>query len=276
MKRITEWCDRIKQSHFWENKWICKWILLGVVFSVVVHILFSFSGPEWLQAKWGAGDLLSYVGTVSLGLLALWQNKRFKEENDKAQERLGELSQQANELAIISKILEHEEQRIRCVKDTLQKFEKITYAPTILGIASKSWKNGTIVPDMVGYMDSLKIIFGDLLEQLFNDPFTSSDELRDIIDVVYGCANTLARNFTQCDKKIDEKLIEASSSKLKESNLKYVSLKFCYVQSIVEMHHHLLYDNVSLAEIKKLRAQKGERPTDNQSDILHQLSSKIE
>lgn len=75
---------------------------------------FSIKAPvSWLEAKWSAGDILTYASGVSLGLLAMWQNQRFKEENDKSQERLEKLTIQANELNIIDKIIENETRKLQ-------------------------------------------------------------------------------------------------------------------------------------------------------------------
>lgn len=57
---------------------------------VIVHMLFKWnSGVEWIQAEWGAGDIISYIagfeafiGTTFLSFLALWQNQNHKMEND--------------------------------------------------------------------------------------------------------------------------------------------------------------------------------------------------
>lgn len=54
-------------------------------------------------AHWGAGDILTYASTISLGLLAMWQNKKQQEENDITQERMERIIIHANELSIISK-----------------------------------------------------------------------------------------------------------------------------------------------------------------------------
>ena len=92
MKKTKILFNQIKALFSKENKWIVRWVLLSILFALVIHFLFVPIGPSWLQARWGAGDILTYVGTVSLSLLAVWQNKRFKEENDKAQERLERIS----------------------------------------------------------------------------------------------------------------------------------------------------------------------------------------
>ena len=75
---------------------------------------------------------MTYASTIILGLLALWQNQRFKEENDKSQERLEKISNRTNELQIISQLIEHEnERRIKRIwqlehyrQDTLHYTEK--------------------------------------------------------------------------------------------------------------------------------------------------------
>ncbi len=64
------------------NFWIWLWAGISIIFMLCIHVAFSFVGPEWLQAKWGAGDMLTYASTVSLGLLALWQNQRIQKIRD--------------------------------------------------------------------------------------------------------------------------------------------------------------------------------------------------
>lgn len=44
------------------------------------------------------GSFLSFIGTVALGALALWQNKKFKEENDIAQKRIENINDKLLEL----------------------------------------------------------------------------------------------------------------------------------------------------------------------------------
>ena len=78
MKKVLCW---------FEKHLILTWPIASVIYAIVIHILFSISiSNTWFQAKWSAGEILTYVSTVALGLLAVWQNKKFKEENDKAQE----------------------------------------------------------------------------------------------------------------------------------------------------------------------------------------------
>lgn len=99
------------------------WIVGGSLFAFIIHCLYSISAPnEWFVAKWSAGDMLTFTSTAALGLLAVWQNKRFKRENDIAQGRLENLTKRANELSSISKIIEHESDSIARLRAKMQKF----------------------------------------------------------------------------------------------------------------------------------------------------------
>lgn len=67
-----------------KNKWLIIWALLSVIAALVVHLLFQKPAPNvFLQAKWSPGDILTYFSTISLGLLAMWQNqKSLREQKD--------------------------------------------------------------------------------------------------------------------------------------------------------------------------------------------------
>ena len=103
--------------------WIFIWALLSVVYAAIVQLLFSLkTSNQFLVAHWGAGDILTYASTISLGLLAMWQNKKQQEENDITQERMERIIIHANELSIISKMIEHEERRVNELDKLLNRF----------------------------------------------------------------------------------------------------------------------------------------------------------
>lgn len=53
------------------------WVGVTVVFLVIVQILFRIEAPcKWLDAVWEAGDLISLVGTLVLGYVAVLQTQR--------------------------------------------------------------------------------------------------------------------------------------------------------------------------------------------------------
>lgn len=114
----------MKKTHDGEKTNIVYlWSVVSIIFAAIIHILFCIPAPaKWLVAKWGAGDILTYASTVSLGLLAIWQNQKFKEENDISQARIENLTNKANELSIIGKIIERETEKITLLKTKTQHF----------------------------------------------------------------------------------------------------------------------------------------------------------
>lgn len=61
------------------------WIIATALFLSVVQILFRFEAPcKWLDAVWEAGDLISLVGTLVLGYVAILQTKRANDMADDA------------------------------------------------------------------------------------------------------------------------------------------------------------------------------------------------
>lgn len=113
--------DKFKK--FVRQHWIFIWALLSVVYAAIVQLLFSLkTSNQFLVAHWGAGDILTYASTISLGLLAMWQNKKQQEENDITQERMERIIIHANELSIISKMIEHEERRVNELDKLLNRF----------------------------------------------------------------------------------------------------------------------------------------------------------
>ena len=133
-----------------EEYLIVVWIMSSILFAFITHCLFSEPAPnEWFEAKWGAGDILTYVSTISLGLLAVWQNNKFKEESDKSQERIERLTIQANEQTVVNKIIEHESAKISQLKLKSRKF-----------IDSCNTDNASLdIADVANQPDDLKKIY---------------------------------------------------------------------------------------------------------------------
>lgn len=93
----------IKLLDFMRKHKVCMFILSILVFAVppiIVHFLFKMECRiVWLQSEWSAGDVLAYIagfeafiGTVSLGFLALWQNHQIQEQHIESQEPLLSMS----------------------------------------------------------------------------------------------------------------------------------------------------------------------------------------
>lgn len=94
---------------------------------LTVHILFRIPCPiPSLEAIWGSGDMLSYIagfesllGTGTLSLLALWQNLKFKEENDKKDELLLKIENEKVRLSYLPQFLIETATLDRIIDDNL-------------------------------------------------------------------------------------------------------------------------------------------------------------
>lgn len=65
------------------EKWL-YWLLGSLGFLLIVHILFTIKAPhEWLEAKWTAGDVISFAGTIVLGFIAISQTQFANQMNQK-------------------------------------------------------------------------------------------------------------------------------------------------------------------------------------------------
>lgn len=69
---------------FFENfKWIFVWAILSVVVAFLIHICFKVKAPnEFWVASWGAGEILTYISTIALGLLAFYQNQTITQQSN--------------------------------------------------------------------------------------------------------------------------------------------------------------------------------------------------
>ena len=102
---------------------ILTWAIASILYAFIIHCLFSvYPENPWLVAKWSAGDILTYVSTVSLGLLAVWQNKKIQSDNDIAQDRLEDIIKHSNEIEVINKIVEYEIENLRELKKAFDDF----------------------------------------------------------------------------------------------------------------------------------------------------------
>ena len=65
------------------EKWWC-WLLASAMFLAFVQVLFTIEAPnKWLEAKWDAGDLISFAGTIVLGFIAISQTQYANKMNQK-------------------------------------------------------------------------------------------------------------------------------------------------------------------------------------------------
>ena len=71
-----------------KNKLVVLCILVSIGTLFLVHIAYSIQAPfKFLESKWEAGDLISYIGTVALGIVAISQSARDFELSEKLAEK---------------------------------------------------------------------------------------------------------------------------------------------------------------------------------------------
>lgn len=119
-EKLVKWI----KEHALETTYIAI-VLFALIFIVPLIINFSFGVDKGIPVKWETkdallfyGSVLSFLGTVILGGLALYQNNRFKDENDKSQanlnntvDKLAEANKKANDIS--NQLLRIEKDRYR-------------------------------------------------------------------------------------------------------------------------------------------------------------------
>lgn len=248
MKSIKECFQMIKK--WFEDPLIRNAITISVVFALCIHFLFSIRAPfRFLEGKWDeAGDILTYVSTIALGILAVWQNQKFKEENDKSQERLEKLTIQANELSIISKIIEAESIRIEQTNHALDKiysycdYQKISSLYLNNGL-NKIQRNAALTD----WRSEMLISFNDVLYQLGRDTCV---DISNIIRQVVRLSGA-ASNFIDVLRNSEVSEYSSEMNDIAKIQLDYVAARGEYFVETDAQYRRLIYGNMSLADIQK-------------------------
>lgn len=243
---------RLKQNSFG------LWMVISVIFAVLIHILFSIKAPvSWLEAKWSAGDILTYASGVSLGLLAMWQNQRFKEENDKSQERLEKLTIQANELNIIDKIIENETRKLQEAQTYWDDFCDACEYSTIHGIYLEFKDDrDALIRKLNEHMVLLQRLFTQLERIVHRDHTQIAQSCFTEICESTKRAEQLCCSFMESNiEKEDDELQMLKDYHQKALNLIQARIAFLSVQE--GRINAILYKNLSLEEVRKLLNPSG-------------------
>ena len=237
--------------------------ICSILFALIIHFLFKIkTGPEWLKAEWGAGDILTYVSTVALGLLAVWQNRRFKEENDVAQKRLEEISKQANELIIINKIIEIESTKLSTLKQII---DNITNSCDLFNIAAAGCDPNTLQDDNRTNIYNL-LHLGHTIEinQLalcreLNDEQSAKEEISSnfiMHTISYcECAKKLINNIIisqAVTKNSFYGMLTNEASEINELKIQYEKSRDSFLKRREELLNTIVYENLSIASIREL------------------------
>lgn len=243
------------------SKWVkshlfCTWIVCSAIFAFGVHCLFSIPAcSEWFAAKWSAGEILTFVATVALGLLAVWQNKQFKKESDISQARLEKLTVQANELVVIGKIIEYESANLSRLRDAYDDFS-IACDPQYLSsvISREAISSGTMVSLLAEAVIAEKRIddsFFALCRELRIDPKVFNND-KDPVKISASNYYRQAKYFVDRAKELSNKSPTQELEKLTKARDDFIGVREGYLRDRVNVLNKAVYENLTLDEIKQL------------------------
>lgn len=232
---------------------ILTWAIASILYAFIIHCLFSvYPENPWLVAKWSAGDILTYVSTVSLGLLAVWQNKKIQSDNDIAQDRLEDIIKHSNEIEVINKIVEYEIENLRELKKAFDDFSQACDPQTI----SSYYANNS---EEIIKIKSAMITAEHNLDSCF---FRLARELRIDMKLKQNDESPIKKPFAiyyRTGKKLISKLQEDPLQSFEKEIVQLAVARDAFVkereQYLVEQEEKLntlLYGNLGIDEIKEL------------------------
>ncbi len=253
---------------------IAALILVAIFFApiIIVQALFQYdTGIPFFQAKWSAGDALSYIvgyftilSTAILSGLAVWQNERFKQENDVAQDRLEKLTRQANEQVIINKIIEIESSNLLKLEESVGRFCNVASPQSI---ASSMEESLYLTEIDSSNMNLANTMAQRKLAKLDSELDTALYELsRCLVSdtrLVKDDQNPLKKamgNFYMSSKKVidcyisnkDKVSMQKSMKVLQAAEEAFVGEREKYLRERHGMLNKAIYGHLSLDEIKKM------------------------
>lgn len=235
------------------HKLICVWAGASIIYAFIIHCLFSvYPTNSWLVAKWSAGEILTYVSTVSLGLLAVWQNQKLQEENDKSQERLEIIIRDSNNISVVNKMVQYEMDNLQRLRTA---FDNFSVACNPQHIVSKYGEN---ITDKIGIMTSMSV----LENELDNSFFALGRELRIDFDLRKNDDAPLKKSFVSFylgGKQLIQKLRESPDEYFDEEIKVLMRLRDSFAKErenyLVEQENklnNLLYEKLTIEEIKNM------------------------
>lgn len=214
--------------------------IIAISFAWIIFNYFIFDNPEFWYGY------MAYFGTIVLAAVALWQNHFFKVENDRSQNRLEKLNKQANEISIISKLSEFENDRIHRLFNSLDEFEKICHPNNISIGIFESVDDRVTIMQMSEKCDFYYLaVIRELRIDMRN--CTAKNELKDLCYKLYNSAIGVMNEYDY-KKSIDD----TSLSNLRKVWKEYFLTKEKYLKAIQKDFQKLLYGDLSLEEIRNI------------------------
>lgn len=235
---------------------VLVWAIISALFAALIHIAFSFPAiNDFFIAKWGAGELLAYSSTVAIGLLAFWQNKRFKQENDIVQEQLQRIIKEANTITIVNRIIEIENNNLFRLCSALDSFSAACDPIEISTNFANSQSNGENTLAAISAMASQEKHIDDSFFSLSRelrldqrDFFHPSDSFVTAFCACYEAAKNVVKKLRDDPISSDKDCAE----NLRNSMLRFISERERLLRRRKQILNKTIYGNLSIEEIKKL------------------------
>lgn len=260
MKKVSEWLKKYM---------VFLWGIASILFAFIIHCLFSETAPnEWIAAKWGAGDILTYASTVALGLLAVWQNQKFKEENDASQTRMENLTNKANEFSVVSKIIEHENERITVLKNKAQHFIDVCNTEGILeDLSDVATQPSDFMKTYVKIkMDSrgkqIRLCAVELLSELQLYPDDSKT-----VELIKCISKYSESSIALVSDMRVNSLVEETYTKKKSIEKEFITGIYDFISAREELLNRVIYENLSLEQIKALYHKEEQTNGKNENGV---------
>lgn len=244
---------------------IVKWVIISIIFAFIIHLLFSLPAPsDFFVAKWSAGELLAYACTVSLGLLALWQNYMLQDENKQSQEKLEKLADESNKLALICKIVEYETENLSRMRIAIDDFTEACSATSYLELLEKN-KN-SVQKSIVrsNARSNLDRCFFNLTRELRLDPNCKVEEANPINQCTADCYY-LTKEMIDGLEKNDVQKVETTLKALKTRRNEFMNQRELLLTQKEQLIDNILYNNLTIEEIKKIQKRDSKLTEENEN-----------
>lgn len=240
------------------NHPVLSWGIVSVIFTVVIHIAFSLpSINNFFVAKWGAGELLAYSSTVAIGLLAFWQNKRFKQENDISQKKFEELTAQTNTLSIIGKIIEIENENLRNLKSSIDNLTSVCEPSRIIDRLNEALNTGKartiIISETISQIEEATWL---LLRELKYEPEELQKHTDDFTTTTMTYINKVQDFVNHLNGDYSNDFLSSELSYLNISKVCFLTQQSNLVKSKEKKLSSVIYGNLTLDKIKQMYYQE--------------------
>ena len=237
------------------------WVVLICVVAIVVLAAVPFIINEAYKVNsgyttlWGAPDMLAFygavlgaIGTIALGALALWQNHVFEIENDKAQKIIEHISTRSNEINMINNIVTYEVARLNRLSNLFDEFIKYCNPRIVIDLMVE-YHNHTY--SYIVAKQKSASLYLLLSIEIKNNKTDDSSDVNKALDSFFDLINQFFDDYSKT-RTYNKELF----NKLGEAEVELIVQKEAYLSHMRNREKQLLFEELSLKEIRLLYEEK--------------------